>query len=97
MFPPVSGGVSALRDIGGGDSSDLHAHVNTLEKESAHLVGRCGSDCPHARNTVQRVCEQYGGDRAAVILTGFSRGAIGCNYLGLHDEGRQPLARVHPL
>ena len=35
---------------------------------------------------MRRVCEQYGGDRAAVILTGFSRGAIACNYLGLHNE-----------
>lgn len=35
---------------------------------------------------VRLVCEQYGGDPAAVLLTGFSRGAIGCNYLGLHDD-----------
>lgn len=38
------------------------------------------------RQTVRTVCERYGGDGSAVLLTGFSRGAIACNYLGLHDD-----------
>ena len=36
--------------------------------------------------TVERVCRDYGGDPKAVILAGFSRGAIACNFIGLHDE-----------
>lgn len=36
--------------------------------------------------TVNSICEQYGADRNRMILCGFSRGAIACNYLGLHDE-----------
>jgi len=32
------------------------------------------------------ICEQYGGDPAQVVLCGFSRGAIACNYLGLHND-----------
>jgi len=36
--------------------------------------------------TVRDVCERYGGDEARVVLCGFSRGAIGCNYIGLHDD-----------
>jgi hypothetical protein len=40
----------------------------------------------YCRKTVRSVCEDYGGDPSAVILTGFSRGAIGCGYLGLHDD-----------
>ena len=32
------------------------------------------------------ICEQYGGDPGQVILAGFSRGAIACNYLGLHND-----------
>ena len=32
------------------------------------------------------ICEQYGGDPGRVILCGFSRGAIACNYLGLHNN-----------
>ena len=35
---------------------------------------------------LRRICEQYGGDPNAVFLTGFSRGAIACSYLGLRDE-----------
>jgi predicted esterase len=34
--------------------------------------------------TVRRVCRDYGGDESRLILAGFSRGAIACNYLGLH-------------
>jgi hypothetical protein len=36
---------------------------------------------------LRRICETHGGDPSAVFLCGFSRGAIGVNYLGLHDEG----------
>ena len=40
----------------------------------------------YCQKTVKWVCEQYGGDLDRVLLTGFSRGAIACNYIGLHDE-----------
>jgi hypothetical protein len=40
----------------------------------------------YCRRTVAFVCEKYGGDPKKVILAGFSRGAIGCNYIGLHDD-----------
>ncbi len=36
--------------------------------------------------TVRDVCNRYSGDASRVILCGFSRGAIACNYVGLHDE-----------
>lgn len=36
--------------------------------------------------SVQEVCERFGGDRSRVVLCGFSRGAIACNYIGLHDD-----------
>ena len=36
--------------------------------------------------TVAFVCENYGGDPKKLVLAGFSRGAIGCNYLGLRDD-----------
>ena len=35
---------------------------------------------------VPDVCRRYGGDPDAVFLAGFSRGAIACNYIGLHDD-----------
>jgi hypothetical protein len=62
-------------------------YVNTLERKNQLIWwGDVEATVRYARNTVRRVCERYGGDRAAVILSGFSRGAIGCNYLGLHNE-----------
>lgn len=40
----------------------------------------------YCQRAVDLVCQQYSGDRSRVILAGFSRGAIACNYLGLHDD-----------
>ena len=36
--------------------------------------------------TVRWVCERYGGDPERVVLCGFSRGAIACNFIGLHND-----------
>ena len=40
----------------------------------------------YCREAVQSVCREFGGDAEKVVLCGFSRGAIACNYLGLHDD-----------
>ncbi len=40
----------------------------------------------YCKNTVKRICAEYGGDTSAVFIAGFSRGAIACNYIGLHDD-----------
>lgn len=40
----------------------------------------------YCKQTVARICREYGGDPENVILTGFSRGAIACNYIGLRDD-----------
>lgn len=40
----------------------------------------------YCKSTVRRVCRDYGGDPNAVVLAGFSRGSIACNYIGLHDD-----------
>ncbi len=37
-------------------------------------------------NTVKDVCTNYGGDSTLVFVTGFSRGAIACNYIGLFND-----------
>ncbi|MEN3939946.1 hypothetical protein WJU23_01530 [Prosthecobacter sp. SYSU 5D2] len=36
--------------------------------------------------TLKNVCAKYGGDPERVVLAGFSRGSIACNYIGLHDD-----------
>lgn len=35
---------------------------------------------------VPRICEQYGGHPQQVVICGFSRGAIGVNYIGLFND-----------
>ena len=38
------------------------------------------------KQAVKTVCAEFGGDPGAVIICGFSRGALACNYIGLHDD-----------
>ncbi len=40
----------------------------------------------YCRATVNAVCAAFGGDSRRVVLAGFSRGAIACNFIGLHDD-----------
>jgi hypothetical protein len=40
----------------------------------------------YCKKAVPWVCEKYGGDPNRIILCGFSRGAIACNFIGLWDE-----------
>lgn len=40
----------------------------------------------YCREAIAKICADYGGDRDALILAGFSRGAIACNYIGLRDD-----------
>jgi hypothetical protein len=36
--------------------------------------------------TVRDICARFGGDPRRIVLAGFSRGAIACNFIGLHDD-----------
>lgn len=40
----------------------------------------------YCKFAVEQACQRYGGDRDQIFLAGFSRGAIACNYIGLHDD-----------
>ncbi len=40
----------------------------------------------YAKVNVPRIIREFGADADAVFLCGFSRGAIGVNYIGLHDD-----------
>lgn len=44
--------------------------------------------------TVREVCRDFGGDEKALVLCGFSRGAIACNYIGLRNDTIAPLWRA---
>ncbi len=45
-----------------------------------------GPTINYCKKAVPWICKEYGGDSKRVILCGFSRGAIACNFIGLHDD-----------
>ncbi len=62
-------------------------YVNSSEKRNQLAWwGDVKATVEYCQRTVRRICEEYGGDPSAVIIAGFSRGAIACNYIGLHDD-----------
>ena len=40
----------------------------------------------YAKANLPRICAEFGGDPKKLVLCGFSRGAIGVSFLGLHDD-----------
>ena len=40
----------------------------------------------YAKTNIPGICAEFGGDPQKVVLCGFSRGAIGVSFLGLHDD-----------
>ena len=63
-------------------------------ENAATWWGDVAETTQYCRKSVAWICETYGGDPKKVVLAGFSRGAIGCNYLGLHDDQIAPLWRA---
>ena len=62
-------------------------YVNSVKKENqVQWWGDEAATVAYCVTNLRRVCEQFGGDPNAVFLTGFSRGAIACGYIGLRDE-----------
>jgi hypothetical protein len=49
--------------------------------------GNADETADHAGRLVAEVCSRFGGERENIVLTGFSRGAIACGYIGLRSEG----------
>lgn len=47
---------------------------------------RPDSTVAFAKRVVPEICRLFSGDAEHVILCGFSRGALACNAIGLHDE-----------
>jgi len=48
--------------------------------------GNADDTAEYALRIVTDVCDNFGGDRDNVVLTGFSRGAIACGYIGLRND-----------
>ncbi len=69
--------------------------VPYLSSDGTRNVTRWWGDAPeydvtptidYCKQAVEWVCREYAGDPNRVVLAGFSRGALACNYIGLHDE-----------
>jgi hypothetical protein len=62
-------------------------YVNAAAKKNqTQWWGDVDATVAYCRACVRTVCENHGGDPSAVVLAGFSRGAIACGYIGLHDD-----------
>ncbi len=48
--------------------------------------GNADDSAEYVMRMVEEVCTKFGGDRANILLTGFSRGAIACGYIGLRND-----------
>jgi hypothetical protein len=69
-------------------------YVNQAEmKNQLNWWGDVDATVTYCKHTVQRVCKEFGGDVDNVFIAGFSRGAIACNYIGLHDDSIASLWR----
>lgn len=51
-----------------------------------HGWGDPDATADYAVRTMEEVCAKFGGDRANLFLTGFSRGALACGYIGLRND-----------
>lgn len=56
--------------------------------------GDVGETKRYALETLRHLATAYGADASNVVLAGFSRGSIGCNYIGLHDDEIAPKWRA---
>ncbi len=61
--------------------------VNPAEgRNQTQWWGSVEATVDYCIKAIRLVCEEFGGDPSAVILTGFSRGAIACNVIGLAND-----------
>jgi acetyl esterase/lipase len=56
------------------------------KRHSIQWWGDAEETAKYCKLAVAHVCKTWGGDTDRLILAGFSRGAIACNYIGLRDD-----------
>jgi hypothetical protein len=61
-------------------------HAESTKRNAPKWWGDVAETNRYATATLKMLAEKYGADLDKVVLAGFSRGSIGCNYLGLHDD-----------
>lgn len=55
-------------------------------RNSARWWGDAEETVRYCHAAIDQTCARFGGDASALILCGFSRGSIGCNFIGLQDD-----------
>jgi hypothetical protein len=94
-FGDISTGRPEGSNLGYGASGGTHfiwvclpyiATTNGQKELALKWWGDVDATVRYAKLAVRHVAERYGGDTNALFLAGFSRGAIACNFLGLHDD-----------
>lgn len=65
----------------------------TRSRHERQWWGDLDATLRYAKDAVRHVCARHGGDPTALFIAGFSRGAIACNFIGLHDDEIAPLWR----
>ncbi len=61
--------------------------------DTATWWGDLAATVQYCKDAVALACARWGGDPRSVFLAGFSRGAIACNVIGLHDAAIAALWR----
>lgn len=56
------------------------------KENAAQWWGDADETAAYCTATVRQVCRDFGGDEKALVLCGFSRGSIACNYIGLRND-----------
>ncbi len=58
----------------------------TERRHALKWWGDADESARYCRAAVEHIIENFGGDRHRILLTGFSRGAIACGYIGLRND-----------
>lgn len=86
----VEGGSLAFGISGGTDYICIavpFVKVTDGRKENAaNWWGDADETAAYCMATVREVSREFGGDEKAMVLCGFSRGSIACNYIGLRND-----------
>lgn len=92
-YGDVSNGVPEGSNLGYGISGGRGflwlclPYVNATQNGIAiRWWGDADATVNYCLRTVETVCREYGGDPARVLVCGFSRGSIACNYIGLRND-----------
>jgi hypothetical protein len=60
--------------------------VNEKQENQRQWWGDPQATVDYCLAAVDLICTEFGGDATKLVLCGFSRGAIACNYIGLRDD-----------